>query len=131
MRVLKSVSQPAEQKASPKITLSPSQRKAADGVFPGLKRGDRAVLQDQGSSGTTTVLCGMSRGMNPATQSMHIDYSMMTMGGFAYMMTQLVSQVGGGPGNVGVAADPGGLESRHAVIDQLIVDHVEKTPAEN
>ena len=56
MQVLESVSQPAEQKASPKITLSPSQRKAADGAWLGLKRGDCAVLQDHGSSGKTTVL---------------------------------------------------------------------------
>jgi uncharacterized protein (TIGR03435 family) len=51
-----------------------------------------------------------------------------------------------GPGNVPVASDPGGagtsvtdavqsmglkLESRKATVDQLIVDHVEKTPTEN
>jgi uncharacterized protein (TIGR03435 family) len=49
-------------------------------------------------------------------------------------------------GNVPVASDPGGggtsltdavqsmglrLESRKAMVDQLIVDHVEKTPTEN
>src|ERR1700688_5067038 len=56
MRVLELVSQPAEQKASPRITLSPSQRKAADCVCLGLKRGECAVLQDHGSSGKTTVL---------------------------------------------------------------------------
>jgi uncharacterized protein (TIGR03435 family) len=52
----------------------------------------------------------------------------------------------GGRGDVPVAADPGGrstsltdavqsmglrLESRKAMVDQLIVDHIEKTPAEN
>ena len=52
----------------------------------------------------------------------------------------------GGPGDVPVASDPGGggtsladavqsmglkLESRKAVVDQLIVDHIEKTPTEN
>ena len=54
----------------------------------------------------------------------------------------------GGPGNnPAVASDPGGgggtsladavqsmglkLESRKAMVDQLIVDHVEKTPTEN
>ena len=53
----------------------------------------------------------------------------------------------GGPGNVPAASDPGGgggtsladavqsmglkLESRKAMVDQLIVDHVEKTPSEN
>jgi uncharacterized protein (TIGR03435 family) len=52
----------------------------------------------------------------------------------------------GGGGNVPVASDPGGggasltdavqsmglkLESRKATVDQLIVDHIEKTPTEN
>jgi uncharacterized protein (TIGR03435 family) len=52
----------------------------------------------------------------------------------------------GGPGDVPTAADPGGsgtslqdaveamglkLESRKAMVDQLIVDHIEKTPTEN
>jgi uncharacterized protein (TIGR03435 family) len=52
----------------------------------------------------------------------------------------------GGRGNVPVASDPGGggtsltdavqsmglkLESRKATVDQLIVDHIEKTPTEN
>ena len=51
-----------------------------------------------------------------------------------------------GPGNVPVASDPGGggtsladavqsmglkLESRKATVDQLVVDHLEKTPTEN
>ena len=116
----------------------------------------------------------ISRRVNPATQSMHIEFSMTTMGGVAYVLTQLMSQLGGGApglqvvdmtgiqGNydasleislganipdpaLGTAADPGGassvmdavqsmglkLESRKAVMDQLIVDHVEKTPTEN
>jgi uncharacterized protein (TIGR03435 family) len=52
----------------------------------------------------------------------------------------------GGGGNVPVASDPGGggtsltdavqsmglkLESRKAMVDQLIVDHIEKSPTEN
>jgi uncharacterized protein (TIGR03435 family) len=52
----------------------------------------------------------------------------------------------GGPGNAGLASDPGAggtsltdavksmglrLESRKAMVDQLIVDHIEKTPADN
>jgi uncharacterized protein (TIGR03435 family) len=51
-----------------------------------------------------------------------------------------------GPGDIPVASDPGGggssvtdavqsmglrLESRKAMVDQLIVDHVEKTPTAN
>jgi hypothetical protein len=55
MQVLEFVSPPAEQDAAPKITLSPSQRTAANGVVMGLKRGDCAVLQDHGSSGKSTV----------------------------------------------------------------------------
>jgi uncharacterized protein (TIGR03435 family) len=132
--------------------------------------------------------------VSPATQSMHIDFSMTTMAGFADMMTQLMTLIGGGapgrqvvdmtgiqgnydatvelslaelialaraagadipagvPGGPGaqgngpaVASDPGGgssltdavqsmglkLESRKAVVDQFIVDHVEKTPTDN
>lgn len=38
------------------ITLSPAQKKAADGVIRGLERGDCAVLKDCGSDGKTTVL---------------------------------------------------------------------------
>jgi transitional endoplasmic reticulum ATPase len=41
---------------APKIILSPSQRKAAEGVLLGLRRGDFAVLQDFASDGKTTVL---------------------------------------------------------------------------
>jgi uncharacterized protein (TIGR03435 family) len=137
----------------------------------------------------------MSYKMNPATQSMHIDFSMTTMAGFADMVTQLFAQLGGtggrqvvdmtgikgnydatvelslaeiiamaraagadipagvpggpaAPGNAPAAApDPGGgggtsladavqamglkLESRKATVDQLVVDHIEKTPTEN
>jgi transitional endoplasmic reticulum ATPase len=54
MKTLEFVS-PAERVA-PKIALSPSQRKAAEGVLLGLKRGDCAVVQDHGSDGKTTVL---------------------------------------------------------------------------
>ncbi|HVV44499.1 MAG TPA: ATP-binding protein [Bryobacteraceae bacterium] len=38
------------------MTLSPSQRTAADGILLGLKRGDCAALIDTGSDGKTTVL---------------------------------------------------------------------------
>ena len=125
--------------------------------------------------------------MNPATQSIHIDFSMTTMAGMADMMTQMMTQMGGGAGarqivdmtgikgnydasleisiaeiaamaraaganipaagNVPIAPDPSGgggssvadavqsmglkLESRKAMVDQFIVDHVKKTPTEN
>ena len=55
MNTLEFVS-PAEQRAAPKISLSPSQLQAAEGVLLGLERGDCAVLQDSGSDGKTTVL---------------------------------------------------------------------------
>ena len=134
----------------------------------------------------------MSYKMNPATQTLHIEFSMTTMRGLADMMTQLMTQLGGGtgrqivdmtgiqgnydaslelslaeiivlarsagadippgapsaaggPGNVPAESDPGGgssvtgalqsmglkLESSKAVVDQFIVDHIEKTPTEN
>src|SRR6185295_15586679 len=47
---------PLERPVAPKIRLSPSQRKAADGVLLGLERGECAVVQDRGSDGKTTVL---------------------------------------------------------------------------
>jgi len=45
-----------ERRIAPKIALSPSQHKAAEGVLQSLERGDCAVLQDYGSDGKTTVL---------------------------------------------------------------------------
>jgi len=136
----------------------------------------------------------MSQKMNPTTQTMHIDFSMTTMSGFADMLTQIFTQLGGtagrqivdmtdlkghyeasldlsladiiamarnagvdvpgaggqGPANpapaVASAPDPGGsgltvgeavqslglkLESRKAVVDQFVVDHIEKAPTDN
>jgi len=46
----------SERRSRPRITLSPSQRRAADNVLIGLERGDFVVLQDTGSDGKTTVL---------------------------------------------------------------------------
>jgi uncharacterized protein (TIGR03435 family) len=125
---------------------------------------------------------------------MHIDFTMTTMPGFADMLTQLMTQLGGANGGrqivdmTGIkgnydatleislaeiialaraqgadipqgpppaaapnnaaptASDPSGggtsltdavqamglkLESRKAVVDQFVVDHIEKTPTEN
>jgi uncharacterized protein (TIGR03435 family) len=150
-----------------------------------------------GSSDIDMGLQGkMSYRVNPATQSLDINFSMTTMAGFADMITQLFAQLGGtggkqvvdmtgiqgnydasihlslaemiamaraagadipagvpgaqggagGRGDVPAASDPGGsgtsltdavqsmglkLESRKATVDQLIVDHIEKTPTEN
>ncbi len=132
----------------------------------------------------------MAYKINAATKTLHIDFSMTTMTGFADMTTQLLTQIGGGiggrrivdmtgiegnydaslevslaelmalakaagvelpgapqaaPASVGEASDPNGaatlaealqtmglkLESRKAMVDQFVVDHIEKTPTEN
>ncbi len=134
----------------------------------------------------------MAYKINPAAKTIHIDFSMTTLPGFADMTTQLLTQLGGGTGtrrvvdmtgiegnydasleisiaemmamakssggdipgpaqpapsaSAGEASDPGSggstlpealqsmglkLESRKAMVDQFIVDHIEKTPTEN
>jgi len=192
-------------KRGPKLKASAERPVAIDENAP-LKPGETKMDGPDGpvrvkidlATGSSVVDMGlkgkMSYKVNPATQSMHIDFSMTTMTGFADMMTQLMTQLGGGttgrqivdmtgiqnnydasmeislaeiitlarsagmdipvpaqgvaggPGNGPAAAsDPGGgssvtdavqslglkLESRKAVVDQLIVDHIEKTPIEN
>ncbi len=191
-------------KGGPKLKASTGTPVAIDESAP-LKPGE---LKMDGSDGPVRVKVDMTTGssvidmglrgkmsysLNPATQSMHIDFSMTTMAGFADMITQLFAQLGGtggrqvvdmtgikgnydasidlslmeiiamaraagadipvgapggagGRGDVPVASDPGGggtsltdavqsmglkLESRKAMVDQLIVDHIEKTPTEN
>ena len=192
-------------KGGPKLKASTEKPVAIDESAP-LKPGE---LKMDGSDGPVRIKVDMTTGgsvidmglkgkmtyrLNPATQSMHVDFSMTTMTGFADMITQLFAQLGGtggrqvvdmtgiegnydesvelslmeivamaraaganipagaaggagGPGNVPVAPDPGGgggasltdavqsmglkLESRKATVDQLIVDHIEKTPTEN
>lgn len=157
---------------------------------------DGPVRMTLGKNGSASLDMGakgkMSYRVDPATQSMHLEGSMITMAGFANMLTQL-SQMGGaggrqivdmtglkgyyqvaidfglmdlmnmaratgfdipaGAGGQGVevggpadgASDPGGsssiieavqalglkLESRKAVVEQLMVDHAEKSPTEN
>jgi DNA polymerase III delta prime subunit len=60
MQILERIVEPRQTVPSkaiaPRITLSPTQRAAADGVMLGLRRGDVAVLQDFASDGKTTVL---------------------------------------------------------------------------
>ncbi len=133
----------------------------------------------------------MTYRMVPATQSMRIEFSMTTLDGFADMLTQLLTQLGGAGGGRQIvnktdiqgnydaafeislteimamarargmdipgapagptpgsgpaaASDPGGntltdavqsaglkLESAKANVEQLIVDHIEKTPTDN
>lgn len=191
-------------KGGPKLKASAQPPVAIDESAP-LKAGETRMdgpdgpvrLQVDIRSGSSVVDMGlkgkMSYRMNPATQSLHIDFMGTTMEGFADMMTQLTSQLSGGtggrrvvdmtgikgnydtsleislaeimqlaraagtlppgpgngaaaPGNgLPVASDPGGgtsltdavqsmglkLESRKAVVEQLIVDHIERTPTEN
>ena len=191
-------------KGGPKLKASAGTPVAIDESAP-LKPGELRMDGSDGpvrvkvdvTTGSSVIDMGlrgkMSYRLNPATQSLHIDFSMTTMTGFADMITQLFEQIGGtggrqvvdmtgikgnydasielsvaeiiamaraagadipvgapggagGGGNVPVASDPGGggtsltdavqsmglkLESRKAMVDQLIVDHIEKTPAEN
>jgi uncharacterized protein (TIGR03435 family) len=193
-------------KGGPKLKASTEQPVAIDESTP-LKPGESKVDGPNGpvrvkidvTTGSSAIDMGlkgkMSYRLNPATQSMHIDFSMTTMEGFADMVTQLFQQLGGtggrqvvdmtgikgnydasidlslmeiiamaraagadipigapggapggAGGNVPVASDPSGgstsltdavqsmglkLESRKATVDQLIVDHIEKTPTEN
>jgi len=150
------------------------------------------------TKGTVNIDMGLKGKMrmapNAANGTMHIEFSMVTMGGLADMITQIFTQLGGtagrqvvdqtgikgnyeasldisindmiamarnagmdmssvqgaqggaAPAAAAVASDPGAsgatlqegvqnlglkLESRKAVIDQLIVDDLEKTPTEN
>ena len=191
-------------KGGPKLKASAEKPVAIDESAP-LKAGEMKMDGPEGpvrakidlATGSSVVDMGlkgkMSYKLNPATQSMHLDFSMTTMAGFADMMTQLMTQLSGGAGarqivdmtgiqgnydssleislaeimamaksagmdipgapggapaggNVPTASDPGGggssvtdavqsmglkLESRKAMVDQFIVDHVEKTPTEN
>lgn len=54
------------------------------------------------TTGSSVVDMGLKGRMSyrlvPATQSMHIDFSMTTLGGLADMMTQLFTQIGGNGG---------------------------------
>jgi len=145
-----------------------------------------AVRMTMARDGSATVNMG-SRGIvtyrtDPATQATHMDADLVTMSGFADMLTQFSQMMGGttlqfadmtgltghyqvtldisqaeranmarsmgvdapptAPGDA--ASDPAGaslltavqalglkLEQRKAVVEQLIVDHMEKTPTEN
>jgi uncharacterized protein (TIGR03435 family) len=192
-------------KGGPKLKASAEKPVAIDEDAP-LKPGEMKMDGPEGpvrakvdiTNGSSVVDMGlkgkMSYRMSPATQSMHIDFSMTTLPGFADMITQLMTQLGGAnggrqivdqtgikgnydatleislaeiiamarasgadfpqgmPGAAGpnsatpTASDPGAggssltdavnsmglkLESRKAVVDQFIVDHIERTPTEN
>ncbi len=193
-------------KGGPKLKASTETPVAIDENAP-LKPGETKMDGAEGpvrvkidlTTGSSVIDMGlkgkMSYKVNPATQSMHIDFSMTTMAGFAEMMTQLMSQLGGGAGRQvvdmtgikgnydasleislaeilalaraagmdvpagapgggaggpangpAVASDPSGggssltdavqsmglkLESRKAMVDQFVVDHVERMPTDN
>lgn len=187
-------------KGGPKMKESTEVPVALDESAP-LKEGqmmmespDGPVRMTMGKAGSAVVDMGtrgrIAYGIDPSTMTMHMDASMMTMAGFAAMLTQF-SQMGGGgaagpqivdmtglkgyyqasidfsladlinmmrargldiPGGpaaaaptAGAAIDPDGksslieavqslglkLESRKAMVEQLIVDHIEKTPTDN
>jgi uncharacterized protein (TIGR03435 family) len=190
-------------KGGPKLKESAEAPKPIDENTP-LKDGEMAqdgpdgpLRVSIGKDGSATVNMGakgmMSYKMNPATQTFHLDGTMITISGFADMLTQF-SKMGGGAGRQVVdmtelkgayqiaidfamsdllqmaraagmdipagapgpgspiagpaeaASDPSGaassittavqalglkLEPRKAMVEQLIVDHVEKTPTEN
>ena len=94
-------------KGGPKLKASAEKPVPIDENAP-LKAGEMRADGPDGpvrvkvdmTTGSSVVDMGakgkMSYRMNPATQSMHIDFSMTTMGGFADMMTQLMTQLGGG-----------------------------------
>jgi uncharacterized protein (TIGR03435 family) len=192
-------------KSGPKLKASTGKPSAIDESEP-LKPGEMKMDGPEGpvrvkvdmATGSSVIDMGlqgkMSYKMVLATQSLHLEFSMTTMAGFADMMTQLMTQLSGGAavrqivdmtgiegnydssleislaeimamvksagvdmpmgapggavaaGNVPVASDPGGggtsvadavqsmglkLEPRKAMVDQFIVDHMEKTPTEN
>jgi uncharacterized protein (TIGR03435 family) len=191
-------------KGGPKLKASAGTPVAIDEDAP-LKPGEMKMDGPEGpvrakvdlTTGSSVVDMGlkgrMSYKVNAATLSLNMEFSMVTMSGFADMMTQLMTQLGGGTavrqivdmtgikgnydatlqiglaqivalaksagmdvpalppsaaggaGNTPTASDPGGgssitdavesmglkLESRKAVVDQMIVDHIEKSPTEN
>lgn len=186
-------------KGGPKMQES-SEPVAIDPNAP-LKPGEREmdtpdgpVRMSVGQNGTATLNMGAKGTINyrvdPATQSMHLEASRVTMAGFADMLTQFAQVTGGGrqvvdmtglkgyyqvaldfsladllnmaqaagvnvplPGGgaagsgrpADAASEPGGsmslfravesmglkLEQRNAPVEQLVIDHLEKTPTEN
>ncbi len=96
-------------KGGPKMKASTEKPVPIDETAP-LKPGELKMDGPDGpmrikvdmATGSSVVDMGakgkMAYKMNPATQSIHIDLSMVTMSGFADMMTQLFAQIGGGNG---------------------------------
>ena len=96
-------------KGGPKLKASAEKPVAIDESAP-LKPGEMKMDGPDGpvrakvdiATGSSVVDMGlkgkMSYKINPANQTMHIDFSMITMTGFADMMTQLMTQLAGGTG---------------------------------
>jgi uncharacterized protein (TIGR03435 family) len=182
----------------PKMKKSPEAPKPIDAdapLKPGEKKIDGAdgqVRTTDGKDGGFTMNMGakgaVSYSVDPATRSMKIEASRMTMGEYATLLTTFSQATGGGqevkdmtgltgyyqvainfsqadfmkvahakgmdvpdlpagPGGAAMpanaASDPGNtlvqsvqamglkLESRKVPVEQLVVDHIEKTPTEN
>ena len=93
-------------KGGPKLKASAEKPVAIDESSP-LKPGESQTDGPNGpvrvkidvTTGSSDIDMGlqgkMSYRLNPATQSMHIDFRMTTMTGFADMITQLFQQLGG------------------------------------
>jgi uncharacterized protein (TIGR03435 family) len=80
-----------------------------------LKNGSSVV--DMGLKGK------MAYHVDPATQSIHIDFSMMTMGGLADMLTQLFTQIGGPTGGGRQVVDMTGIQGNYdATIEISLLD---------
>jgi uncharacterized protein (TIGR03435 family) len=98
-------------KGGPKLKTSAEKLVAIDESAP-LKQGEMKIDGPEGpvrakvdmTTGSSTIDMGlkgkMAYRLNPATQSLHIDFTGTTMGGLADMMTQLMTQLGG-PGGAG------------------------------
>ena len=94
-------------KGGPKLKASAETPKAIDDAAP-LAPGQMKMDGPDGpirmtidtKTGAAVIDMGLQGKMSykvvPATQSMHVDMSMVTMKGFADMMTQLFAQLGGG-----------------------------------
>ena len=93
-------------KGGPKLKASAEKPVAIDESAP-LKPGE---LKMDGSDGPVRIKIDMTTGssvidmglkgkmsyrLDPATQTLHVDFSMTTMTGFADMITQLFAQLGG------------------------------------
>ncbi|HWE50405.1 MAG TPA: TIGR03435 family protein [Bryobacteraceae bacterium] len=97
-------------KGGPKLKASSGTPVAIDESVP-LKPGE---MKSEGPDGEIRVSVDMSTGsavvntgtkgkmaykVNPASQSMHLEFSMVTLSGFADMLTQLFTQLSGGKGS--------------------------------